>query len=162
MKKIADVFNEVLPYKDAVVESLAAQQQLNYKSERGFRNAMMAGNIIILLITGIGLLGYTTSEVTRRRKELAIRKINGASLGNLLKIFVLDLEYIATPAVIIGLIAAWLVGSKWMQVFAYKIPLHWWIFALSGTLILLAVAVVAVVNYIRIANRNPVESLRYE
>ncbi|HPD95560.1 MAG TPA: ABC transporter permease [Tenuifilaceae bacterium] len=162
MKKIADVFNEVLPYKDAVVESLAAQQQHNYKSERGFRNAMMAGNIIILLITGIGLLGYTTSEVTRRRKELAIRKINGASLGNLLKIFVLDLEYIATPAVTIGLIAAWLVGSKWMQGFAYKIPLHWWIFALSGTLILLAVAVVAVVNYIRIANRNPVESLRYE
>ncbi|MGE0077351.1 MAG: ABC transporter permease [Bacteroidales bacterium] len=162
LKTFADILNTALPHRDAVVKSLAEEQQHGYGPERGFRNAMMAGNIVILIITGIGLLGYTTSEVTRRRKELAIRKISGATLPTLLKMFIIDLEYIAIPAVFIGLIAAWFLVDKWMQNFATKMPVYWWIFALCSLFILALIAMVAGVNYTRIANRNPVESLRYE
>jgi len=152
-EKMTDVFNLALPHQDAVVKSLP---------ERGFRNAMWAGNIIILLITGIGLLGYTASEADRRRKELAIRKISGANLPDILRIFIMDLEYIAIPAVVTGLVAAWFTADKWMQNFASKIPLHWEIFILCSAFILVSVALIAAVTYTRIANRNPVEALRYE
>jgi len=162
LKKITDVFNLALPHQDAVVKSLADEQQKSYLPERGFRNAMWAGNIIILLITGIGLLGYTASEAARRRKELAIRKISGANLPDILRIFIMDLEYIAIPAVVIGLVAAWFTADKWMQNFASKIPLHWEIFILCSAFILVSVALIAAITYTRIANRNPVESLRYE
>ena len=162
MKKIADVFNLALPRKDAVIKSLEDEQLNNYQGEKGFRNAMMAGNVIILLITVIGLLGYTTNEATRRRKELAIRRINGANLSDILRVFILDLEYIAVPAVLIGLIGAWITASKWMQNFASKITLNWVIFVVCSAFILLLVAVIAIANYTRTANKNPVEALRYE
>lgn len=162
MYKIAGIFNAHLPFMDANVGSMVDEQQQNYRPEKGFRNAMLAGNFVILLVTAIGLLGYTTSEATRRRKELAIRQINGAEMREILHMFIINLEYIAIPAVIIGLIAAWLLAVRWMQNFASKITLNWWLFALCGMIILLAIAIVAAFNYIRIANRNPVESLRYE
>lgn len=162
LARVTGVFNQFLPYKDAIVKSLEQEQKYSYQAEQGFRNAMMAGNVVILLITVIGLLGYTSNEAARRRKELAIRRINGANLPDILRIFIVDLEYVAIPAVLLGLIGAWLTAGKWMQNFAVKIPLSWEIFAGCSLFILLLVAFIATVNYTRTANRNPVEALRYE
>ncbi|NLB26455.1 MAG: multidrug ABC transporter substrate-binding protein, partial [Bacteroidales bacterium] len=138
------------------------EQKAGYQSAQGFRNAMIAGNIVILLITVIGLLGYTSNEAARRCKELAIRRISGANLPDILRIFILDLEYVAIPAVLLGITGTWFTVSKWMQNFANKVPLHWGIFVGSSLFILLLVAFIAAVNYTRTANRNPVEALRYE
>jgi putative ABC transport system permease protein len=162
IRKLTDVFNQQLPHQDAVIKSLEDEQLNCYQAERGFRNALMAGNFIILLISAIGLLGYTTNEATRRSKELAIRRISGANLSDILKMFVLDLEYMAIPAVMIGLTGAWITTNRWMSNFAVKIPLHWGVFALCNIFVLLLVASIAVVNYTRMANRNPIEALRYE
>jgi putative ABC transport system permease protein len=162
LKKITDTFNQFTPRNDALVKSLEQEQKLIYQSENGFRNTMMAGNAVILLITFIGLIGYTTNEATRRRKELAIRRINGAKVSNILMAFVLDLIYIALPAIAIGLGLAWITANKWMQHFASKVTLHWALFALCCLSILLAIAIIAALNYVRTARRNPVESLRYE
>jgi len=162
LKKITDTFNMGMPNNDATVYSLETELQDNYNSEKGFRNAMMAGNIVIFLITIIGLLGYTTNEANRRRKELAIRRINGADMSNIQRLFLIQLEYIAVPSVVAGLVGAWFMADKWMQNFAARIPLQWEIFVLCSLTILLVVAGVAAVNYSRTANRNPAETLRYE
>lgn len=162
LKKVSDIFNRFLPYQDAVVKSLELEQKYSYQAEHGFRNAMMAGNAIILLVTIIGLLGYTSNEAARRRKELAIRRISGANLSDILKVFIIDLEYIAIPAVLLGLSGAWFTAHRWMQNFATKAPVHWGIFVLCSLFVLLMVAFIAAVNYTRTANRNPVEALRYE
>ena len=76
--------------------------------------------------------------------------------------FIRDLEILAIPSVVAGLIAAWLTVDKWMQNFTVKVSLPWQVFFLSSMFILLLVAAVAMVNYSRTAKRNPVESLRYE
>jgi putative ABC transport system permease protein len=161
-KKIEDVMNLGMPQKDASVRSLEEDLQNKYNDEKGFRNALMAGNAVILLILFIGLLGYTTSEAVRHQKELAIRKINGATMSDILWVFILELEYIAIPSVVAGLIAVWFTANKWMQNFAMKVPLHWGLFVLCSLAILLSVALVAAANYYRFATRNPVEALRYE
>ena len=161
-KKIADVMNLGMPQKDASVRSLEEDLQNKYNAEKGFRNALMAGNAVILLILFIGLLGYTTSEAVRHQKELAIRKINGATMSDILRVFILELEYIAIPSVVAGLIGVWFTVDKWMQNFAVKVPLHWGLFVLCSLAILLSVALVAAANYYRFATRNPVEALRYE
>lgn len=162
MKRIREVFNMGLAEDDAIIYSLESDLQNTYASEKGFRNALMAGNAVILLITVIGLIGYTTNEAFRRRKELAIRRINGAGHSRILRIFLRDLGYLAVPSVVAGLIGAWLMVDKWMQNFALKIPLQWQIFFLCSFFILLLVASVTTLNYFRTANRNPVEALRYE
>ena len=160
--KITNVLNLGFPRNDANVKSLKPEQLNAYKGQKGFRNAMWVGNGIILLVTIIGLLGYTVNESTRRRKELAIRRINGATLADILKSFISDLEFVAVPAVFLGLVGAWLMVDKWMQNFAFKIDLHWGIFAMSSLFILLLVGIIAAINYTRTANRNPVDSLRQE
>lgn len=162
IERISAVLNSALPHQDSVVRSLKAEQTDRYASEKGFRNAMVAGNIVILLITLMGLLGYTVTEVSRRSKELAIRRVSGAGLSDILKIFILDLEYIALPAVLIGMTGAWFIATKWMQNFAYKIPLSWSIFMSCSLFVLFMIAVASAANYIIVANKNPVESLRYE
>ncbi|MBN2814069.1 MAG: ABC transporter permease [Bacteroidales bacterium] len=162
MKKLTDIFNRFLPHRDAVIKNLETEQQTCYRSAFGFRNAMMAGNAVILLITIIGLLGYTSNEAARRRKELAIRRINGASLADILRIFILDLIIVAIPAVLFGLAGAWFTADKWMQNFAMKIPLHWGIFAICSLLVLILAAFVTTANYMYTASRCPAESLRYE
>jgi len=160
--KITGIFNLGFPHEDAEIKSLEAEQLNAYKGQKGFRNAMLIGNIIILLVTIIGLLGYTFNESARRRKELAIRRINGATLSDILKSFISDLEVVAVPAVLLGLTGAWLTVDKWMQNFAFKVPLHWGIFAVCSLSILLLVALIAAINYTRTANQNPVDSLRQE
>lgn len=162
MNKITEVFNLGFPHDDAEIKSLEAEQLNAYKGQKGFRNAMLIGNIIILLVTIIGLLGYTFNESTRRRKELAIRRINGATLWDILKAFISDLEYVAVPAVLLGLIGAWFTVDKWMQNFAFKVHLHWGLFAACSLFILLLVALIAGINYTRTANQNPVDALRQE
>jgi len=160
--KIAGVFNKVLPHNDAEIKSLEEEQLLSYNDQKGFRNAMMAGNFVILLVTILGLLGYTGNEAMRRQKELAIRRINGARLSNIIQFFVMELQYLAIPAVVVGLFGAWWTADKWMQNFAHKVSLHWSLFVICSVTVLVMVAVVAVFNYVRIANRNPVDALRYE
>jgi|WetSurSiteA1Bulk_404760.scaffolds.fasta_scaffold03686_1 putative ABC transport system permease protein len=162
IKKITNVLNLGMPQKDASINSLEDELQNKYNTEKGFRNALMAGNVVILLITIIGLLGYTTNEANRHQKELALRKINGATVSNILRVFIFELEYIAIPSVLAGLIGTWYTVNKWMQNFAVKIPLHWGIFVLCSFSILLLVALIAAINYYRAANRNPIEALRYE
>lgn len=161
-QKLTGIFNEFVEHQDAVVQSLETELQNSYIGERGFRNSILIGNFIIILITIIGLLGYSANEANRRSKELAIRRISGANLSGILKLFIFDLERIAIPAIAVGLLAAWLTANKWMMNFAGKIHLHWGIFVLCSLSIILLVAFIAAINYTRIANRNPVESLRYE
>jgi putative ABC transport system permease protein len=160
--KLTAIFNEFVEHQDAVVKSLETEQQNCYMGERGFRDSIIIGSLIILLITTIGLLGYTANEANRRSKELAIRRINGADLPSILKMFIYDLETIVIPAVGIGLIAAWFTANKWMMNFVGKIQLHWGIFVGCSLSIIVLVAIIAVFNYTRMINRNPVESLRYE
>jgi len=162
IKKISDVFNMAMLLKDASVSSLEVELQNKYNTEKGFRNALIAGNLVVLLISVIGLLGYTTNEAGRHKKELAIRKISGATMSDILKVFIFGLEYIAIPSVVAGLIIAWFTVNKWMQNFAVKVPLHWALFVICGFSILLLVALIASVNYYRTANKNPIEALRYE
>lgn len=162
IKKITAILNIALPHQDAIVKSLESEKTALYTTQEGFRTAMFAGNVIILLITLLGLLGYIATEASRRSKELAIRKISGARLSDILKMFIKDLEYIALPAVIAGLAGAWLGAGKWMENFVYKSPLHWEIFVLCGLFVLFFIAFISALYYIIIANRNPVEALRHE
>ena len=115
-----------------------------------------------LLIVFIGLVGYTSDEVSRRRKELAIRKINGAMMRDIAGLMNADVIRIALPSVIIGAVAAFFVSEGWLEQFAAKAPLGWYLFA-GGALVVLALSLaVATYNVIRIAGEDPVKSLKTE
>ena len=162
IQKFTNIFNSAMLHNDAQVKSLAAEQESKYQAQKGFRNAIYAGSAVILLITLMGLTGYLNDEIARNRKSLAIRKINGATTNDIVRIFVMSIGKLAIPFVVIGLMGAWFLSLKWMQTFIIQIPLHWYIFALSGIFLLALTATVAIINSLKAANQNPVESLHYE
>ena len=83
----------------------------------------------------MGLIGYTTDEVRRRSKEIAIRKVNGAESLGILELLSKDVLYVAAPAVIIGIISAAYINGMWMDQFAEQVPLSWSVYILIALVI---------------------------
>ena len=162
LKKTEEMLAQLMPDKEMYVYSYPAEMAALYVDTLNFRNAVLAGGLITLAILIIGLVGYIADEVNRRRKEIAIRKINGAVMGDIQHIFLKDLAKILLPAVVLGVPLAWKVAEGWQQQFSEKVPLSWYFFA-GGILLVIAVIFgVAGYNVHRIANDNPANSLKVE
>lgn len=162
MKRVEETLKKVLPDKDIVVNSYRASMTDLYQDSRIFRDAVLWGGIVTLLITFIGLIGYTNDEINRRSKEIALRKINGATTRDILSMLSIDALYMALPAVLFGVIGAYMAGEKWLEQFVEKISLNPLIFVGSAAVILGVVALTVVLRSWVVANDNPVESLRAE
>lgn len=162
MKHVEETIKKVLPEKDIVINSYKASMTDLYRDSRIFRDSVMWGGIVTLLITFIGLIGYTNDEINRRSKEIAVRKINGATTSDILLMLSADALYMALPAVLIGVVGAYIAGEKWLEQFVEKISLNPLIFVGSAVVILGVVALTVVLRAWVVANDNPVESLRSE
>ena len=118
--------------------------------------------IVSLFITAFGLFVMTWYSVERRTKEIGIRKVNGAKVSEILTLLNKDFVKWVIIAFILATPVAWFAMHKWLENFAYKTNLSWWIFALAGLLALgIALLTVSWQSW-KAATRNPVEALRYE
>ncbi len=119
-------------------------------------------SLLAIIISCLGLIGLSSFMTERRTKEIGIRKING---GKSFEIFsLLSREYIlwVMISIIIACPIAWYAMHKWLQNFAYRINVSWWIFALAGLLALTIALLTVSWQSLRAATRNPVDALRYE
>ncbi len=133
-----------------------------YKSDTRFAQTIGLLAFIAVFIASLGLFGLSVLIGKRRTKEIGIRKINGASIGEILKLLNYDFIKLIIIAFVIATPIAYYAINKWLESFAYKTSLSWWIFALAG-LSALAIAMLTVSwQSWRTASRNPVEALRYE
>ncbi len=133
-----------------------------YQAEQRFSKLFLGSSLLGIFIACLGLLGLSAYSITRRRKEIGIRKVNGARIPQVMvqlnKVFVIWVLI----AFVLACPAAWLVMDNWLQNFAYRTDLSWWIFAVAGLLaIFIALLTVSWQSW-RAAGKNPVESLRYE
>ncbi len=149
--------NEPMQYKfyDTWFDSM-------YKKEEQVSHASMIFSIIAIIITCLGLLGKIIQVSLTRTKEIGIRKVNGAKVSEILSMLNKDFVLWVVIAFIVATPVAWYTMNKWLENFAYKTSLSWWIFALAGLLALgIALLTVSWQSW-RAATRNPVEALRYE
>lgn len=133
-----------------------------YDAEKRTVRIVSVFSLISIVISCIGLLGLIMSVSENKTKEIGIRKVNGASVSNVLKILSAELFSNVTIAFIIAIPIGWYSIILWRDSFAYKSPISWWIFALSGTLVLLLTWITVSYHTIKTANKNPIEALRYE
>jgi putative ABC transport system permease protein len=162
MVKVSDVLAKLLPNKTVVVNSYSVEMVNRYSDSRKFRDSVMIGGIVTLLILLIGLLGYTNDEMNRRRKETAIRKINGATVAEILQLFLTDISRMALPALILGCAAAWYIAEGWLEKFAEKASLPFLLFAVCGLAVLAAILSAVGLNCYRAANENPAVNIKAE
>ena len=151
-------------YPDLALEFATYQEirQEQNASVSAFRNTVWVTTGCIILIVLMGLIGYVSDETQRRSKEIAIRKVNGAEAGNILGMLSIDILKIAVVAVAAGMASAWYVSGQWMQQFADSRLLSPLWYTLLALLLLMLIVAVVVCKAWRIANENPVVSIKSE
>jgi putative ABC transport system permease protein len=162
LKQIESIWNKIMPnlpfnyfFLDARIGSMYADVQQTI-------NILMIFTGISILISVLGLFGITFLLLNSRVKEIGIRKVNGARVAEILAMLNKDFVKWVVIAFVFATPIAYYAMDKWMERFAYKTALSWWIFALAGLLALgIALLTVSWQSW-KAATRNPVEALRYE
>jgi putative ABC transport system permease protein len=162
LQKAIDALQTAMPEKDIVVTPYKDSILMGYNNERLFRNSVMTGGIIALILSLIGLLSYLRSEINRRSSEVAIRKVNGATIANVLILFAKNVFYLAVPALTVGAAVAAYVAEEWMKSFSQKVTPGLFLFILCGLAILSITLGILTIGCRRVAVQNPVHSLKTE
>jgi putative ABC transport system permease protein len=147
------------PFKYEYVSSI----YLNvYRTELLQTRLLSVFTIIALFICSMGMLGMSLLTAQRRTKEIGIRKINGARISEILIMLNWDLVKWIIISIAIAIPVSFFFMNKWLENFAYKIPLSWWIFTLAGLSALLIVVITVSIQSWKAAKSNPVDALRYD
>ncbi|WP_025864013.1 ABC transporter permease [Prolixibacter bellariivorans] len=133
-----------------------------YKQEVRFGKLTSMFSLLSVVIACMGLLGLVSFTLTRKQKEIGIRKVNGARISEVMTMLNRGLVKLVAIAFVIATPIAWFAMNKWLESFAYKTSLSWWIFALAGLLALVIALLTVSWQSWKAATRNPVEALRHE
>lgn len=160
--EVQGVIDRTFPTRDIVVYNYKTEMAGMYDTQRNFRDSIMIAGIVTIVIAFIGLIGYTADEVNRRRKEIAIRKVNGSLVKDIMMLFVKYMLIISVPSLVVGSIVAAVVGHHWLLQFSEQVALAPWLSVVCVAVILVVVIAVVIFNCRKIATSNPVEYLRNE
>lgn len=133
-----------------------------YRAEQRISRISITFSLLAIFIACLGLFGLVTYATEQRTKEIGIRKVLGASIQNLVRMLSKDFLKLVLISALIAFPVAWWAMNRWLEDFAYRISISWWIFIAAG-LIATAIALVTVsLQAIKAALSNPVKSLRTE
>jgi len=159
IEKVYTQFSQNYPFSYSFLNSTIENI---YADERRYRNLSQLFSVIAIFIACLGLFGLANLNLEKRTKEIGIRKVNGANISEVMVMLNLDFVKWIAISFIIGCPVAWYIMHKWLENFAYKTSLCWWIFVLAGMLVLVISLITVSWQSWRAATRNPVEALRYE
>jgi putative ABC transport system permease protein len=133
-----------------------------YTIEQNTASLLRWATGLVLFISSLGLLGLVIYITNQRTKEISIRKVLGASVSQIVTLLSTDFLKPIIIAIAIAMPIAWWASNKWLERFAYKTTLSWWIFVAGGAIVLLIAFTVLGLRTVRAARANPVEALRSE
>lgn len=133
-----------------------------YMKERRTTGLVTIFSLLAVVISLVGVFGLVLFETQYRRKEIGVRKVMGATVTEILKMFNKKFVWIVLVCFVIAAPFAWYGVREWLASFAYRTPLYWWVFALSLTVVMLITVTTVSVQSLRAAMANPVDSLKSE
>ena len=136
--------------------------QQQYEKEQKLTKTFTLAAVLAVVIACLGLFGLATYAVEARTKEIGIRKVLGASVGQIAVLLSGDFMRLVLLAFVMAMPVAWYVMNQWLQEFAYRIDISGWLFALAGALVLLIALLTVSLKAVKAALANPVKSLRSE
>ena len=160
--KVKATLEKALEGREINIVSYEEQMRAAYDDSKKMRNTMALGAVFSLLIALLGLIGFIKDESLRRSKEMAVRKINGATTRDILSVFAKDIMKLSSVMAVIACIGAFFVARKWLEQFAEKVSLNPLYFIGGAVLVLAIVLGVVVLNCLKITRANPVDSLKNE
>jgi len=159
---IEQKFHEVnpnAPYEFRFMDEVLAEY---YRSEQNLSAIINSFTILAIVIACLGLLGLISFTAEQKTKEIGVRKVLGASITGIVALLSKEFLKLVVLANLIAWPTAYFAMNKWLQDFAYRVEVSWWLFVLAGGLALLIALLTVNTQAIKAALANPVEALRYE
>jgi putative ABC transport system permease protein len=162
MSLIKDVWKKILPNSEFKGSFLDENIDRQYKKEEKLGQIFISGAIIAIVLSCMGLLAMVLLIVTQRVKEIGIRKVLGASIPNIVVLISKDFMWLVIIAFAIAAPLGWWSMQKWLEHFAYRIDIQWWVFVLAAVLAFAIAFITISLQAVRAALSNPVKNLRTE
>ncbi len=159
VEKLYHTFNPGIPFDFRFVDD---EYQALYVAEQRVAKLSQYFAGIAILISSLGLFGLAAFTAERRIKEIGIRKILGSSELEIVRMLSADFNRMVLISIVISLPASYLIASKWLERFAYRIDLEWWFFVGAGLLAMVIACITVGVQTLKAARMNPVQSLKVE
>lgn len=156
------VWTELLPEFSWDYTFMKEILEEQYQGEDRWSRIIAYASAIAILLSCLGLMGISSLLVARRFKEVGIRKANGATIWEIIVLLNKELLKWVLLAYVLACPTAWFVIRRWLQDFAFRTEISWWIFALAGVAALLISVFTITFQIYRVARQNPVNALRYE
>lgn len=160
--KIEKAWKEVYPEEDFEYSFFDEDLAKYYESEQNISKLLRWSTGLAIFISCLGLLGLVIYTTTQRTKEIGVRKVLGASVPNIVTMISKEFILLVIIAFAIAVPLAWIGMNKWLENFAYRTQISWWIFAGAGMLMVMIALVTLAFQTIKAAMANPVKSLRTE
>ena len=159
---VENVWNAVLPDVPCSYYYLEDQYRSLYRSEEKIGQLLTVFSFLAIFVSCLGLYGLVSFMTTRRTKEIGIRKVLGASVPKVVLLFTRNFMRWILVSNVMAWIGSYFFMSRWLQNYAYRIPIRVWIFVPAGVLTLVVALLTVSYQAVRAALANPVESLKYE
>jgi len=159
---LKETWKEVCPGHELKYQFYDEWLNSMYKGEERLVSSIRLSAILAILISCLGILGLAEYTIKRRTKEIGLRKVNGATILNIIILLNINFFKWVLTGFIIACPVTYFIMHKWLENFAYKTEISWWIFALAGIIALVIALLTVSWQSWRAATRNPVEALRYE
>ena len=162
LKKMEALWQKNLPSVPFEYAFLDEEVQKQYETEITLSRIINSFTLMAIVISCLGLFGLAAFSAEQRRKEIGVRKVLGASVFDLTTMLSSDFLKLVAVAIVIATPVAWWAMSQWLQAFAYRINISWWMFALAGLVAVLIALITVSFQSIKAALANPTKSLRME
>ena len=162
IKYMKNVVESMFPDDTFEYSFLDETYNQQYESDERFAKIISNFAMVAILIACLGLFGLSSFMAARRTKEIGIRKIMGASIRTVFLLLAREFATWVTLSVLIACPVAWIIMNRWLESFAYRTNISWWIFVLA-IVVAFAIAFLTVAwQSLKTARTNPVEALRFE
>ena len=159
---VRNIWMELAPHRPFLYSFLDDSFDRQYQKDFKFRTLFTAFSSLAIFIACLGLLGLATFTAELRTKEIGIRKVLGASVNSIVALLSKDFIALILVAIVIATPAAWFSMNSWLEGFAYRVEIDFWIFLLAGLAATVIAALTISFQATKAAHRNPVRSLRSE
>ena len=145
-----------------IIEFFDEELGRQYEKEKELNRLITIFSIISICISLMGVFGLVFFETQYRRREIAVRRVHGAKIAQILQMFVGQYARMVFVAFLFAVPVSYLIMWRWLQGYAYHIPLYWWVFVLALLIVLTVTSAIVLVRSWRAAKENPVEALYKE
>ena len=157
---ISDAYKKIDPNIVTSISYMTDEFEVAYKEENTFKQIMIGFSTVSIIIALVGVFGLVSFDTRHRRKEIGIRKVNGASINEILSMFSFSYVKFILIGFVVSVPVVYLGVKGWLEQFPYKIDIYWWVFALALLIVFILTMIISIVQSWNAARENPMNVIK--